>query len=87
MLVVIYLVLKNSQGKFSHDILEDLLGNGIFTVDGEQWRQQRKIASFEFSTKVLKDFSSVVFWENAVKLSKILLESYGKKQIVEMQAC
>ena len=84
---MIYLVLRNSQGKFSHDILEDFLGNGIFTIDGEQRRQQRKIASFEFSAKVLKDFSSVVFWENAVKLSKILLEAYGKNQIVEMQAC
>jgi len=73
------------KGKFNHDILEDLLGDGIFSVDGEQWRQQRKIASFEFSTKVLKDFSSVVFRENAVKLSKILLEAYGTKQTVEMQ--
>ena len=81
------LVLKNSQGKFSHHILEDLLGKGIFTIDGEQWWQQRKIASFEFSAKVLKDFNSVVFRENVVKLSKILLEVYGKKQIVEMQAC
>jgi cytochrome P450 len=85
--VVTYVVLKNSQGKFIHDIMEDLLGDGILSVDGEQWRQQRKLASFEFSTKVLKDFSSVVFREIVVKLSKILLEAYGTKQTVEMQAC
>ena len=84
--VVTYVDLKNSQGKFQHDILEDLLGDGIFSVDGEKWRQQRKIASFEFSTKVLRDFSSVVFRESAVKLSKILLEAYRTKQTVEMQA-
>jgi len=85
--VVTYAVLKNSQGKSNHDIMEDLLGDGILTVDGEQWRQQKKLASFEFSTKVLKDFSSVVFREIVVKLSKILLEAYGTKQTVEMQAC
>ena len=67
--------------------MEDLLGDGIFSVDGELWRQQRKLASFEFSTKVVKDFSSVVFRENAVKLSKVLLEAYRTKQTVEMQAC
>lgn len=73
------------KGKPQHDVLEDLFGDGIFTVDGEPWRQQRKVASFEFSNKVLKDFSSVVFRENAVKLSKILLEAYRTKQTVEMQ--
>jgi cytochrome P450 len=73
------------KGKFQHDILEDLLGDGIFSVDGEQWRQQRKLASFELSTKVLRELSSVVFQENAVKLSKVLLEAYGTKQTVEMQ--
>eukprot|EP00253_Pinus_taeda_P023290 PITA_23290 len=73
-------------GKPHHDIMEDL-GDGIFSVDGELWREQRKLASFEFSTKVLKDFSSVVFRETAVKLSKILLENFRTKQTVEMQAC
>jgi len=73
------------KGKPHHDVMEDLLGDGIFSVDGEPWRQQRKLASFEFSTKVLRDFSSVVFQENAVKLSKILLENFRTKQTVEMQ--
>eukprot|EP00253_Pinus_taeda_P023291 PITA_23291 len=73
-------------GKPHHDIMEDL-GDGIFSVDGELWREQRKLASFEFSTKVLKDFNSVVFRETAVKLSKILLENFRTKQTVEMQAC
>nr|ATG29922.1 CYP704C10 [Taxus chinensis] len=70
---------------FNHEILEDLLGDGIFTVDGEKWKQQRKLASFEFSTKMLKDFSSVVFRKSAVELSKILLEASRTKQTVEMQ--
>jgi cytochrome P450 len=73
------------KGKFIHETMEDILGDGIFNVDGEQWRKQRKLASLEFSTRNLKDFSSVVFREKAVKLSKILLEAYNTEQTVEMQ--
>uniref|UniRef100_A0A0D3BQ49 Cytochrome P450 n=1 Tax=Brassica oleracea var. oleracea TaxID=109376 RepID=A0A0D3BQ49_BRAOL len=48
--------------------LGDLLGHGIFAVDGEKWRQQRKLASFEFSGRVLRDFSCSVFRMNVVKV-------------------
>lgn len=73
------------KGKFNHEILEDVLGDGIFSVDGEQWRKQRKLASLDFSTRTLREFNSVVFRENAVKLSKILLEACKREQTVEMQ--
>ena len=80
--------MKISQGPFIHEIVEDLLGDGIFNVDGEEWRRQRKLSSLEFSTKILRDYGSVVFRENALKLSKILLEVYRAKQsTVEMQVC
>lgn len=36
--------------------LEDFLGDGIFNVDGEAWRIQRKSASYEFSTRSLRNF-------------------------------
>ncbi|GLJ25956.1 hypothetical protein SUGI_0497640 [Cryptomeria japonica] len=70
---------------FNHEIMADLLGDGIFTVDGEKWKQQRKLSSLEFSTKILKDFSSVVFRKCAVELSGILLEACRTNKIVEMQ--
>lgn len=57
-----------TKGKYHHDIMHDLLGDGIFAVDGDKWRHQRKLASYEFSTKNLRDFSSTVFRANAVKL-------------------
>ncbi|KAL5750747.1 hypothetical protein ACOSP7_025350 [Xanthoceras sorbifolium] len=38
------------------EILGDLLGSGIFNVDGELWSTQRKLASHEFSTKSLREF-------------------------------
>ncbi|KAL3748035.1 hypothetical protein ACJRO7_009285 [Eucalyptus globulus] len=37
-------------------ILGDLLGCGIFNVDGPLWSTQRKLASHEFSTHSLRDF-------------------------------
>lgn len=73
------------KGKFNQEIVEDILGDGIFSVDGEQWRKQRKLASLDFSTRILRDFNSVVFRENAVKLSKVLLQSCKAEQTVEMQ--
>ena len=57
-----------SKGQHNKDLAVDLFGQGIFLVDGEKWRQQRKLASFEFSTKFLRDFSCSVFRENAAKL-------------------
>ncbi|KAK8449435.1 hypothetical protein SEVIR_7G218300v4 [Setaria viridis] len=48
------------KGSALHELAEDLLGDGIFNVDGAKWRHQRKVASHEFSTRVLRDYSSAV---------------------------
>ncbi|KAI8562552.1 hypothetical protein RHMOL_Rhmol03G0044300 [Rhododendron molle] len=37
-------------------ILGDFLGQGIFNADGENWKHQRKTASYEFNTKSLRSF-------------------------------
>ncbi|OMP00540.1 Cytochrome P450 [Corchorus olitorius] len=63
-----------SKGKYNQDIIQDLLGQGIFVVDGDKWRHQRKLASFEFSTRVLRDFSCSVFRRNGGKLVKAISE-------------
>eukprot|EP00253_Pinus_taeda_P030554 PITA_30554 len=73
------------KGKFNKEIVEDIFGDGIFIVDGEQWRKQRKLASLDFSTRILREFNSLVFRENAVKVSKVLLEACKAEQTVEMQ--
>ncbi|KAG7022666.1 Cytochrome P450 94B3, partial [Cucurbita argyrosperma subsp. argyrosperma] len=44
------------KGKPFTEILGDFLGCGIFNVDGELWRTQRKLASHEFSAKSLREF-------------------------------
>ena len=44
------------KGKPFTDILGDLLGCGIFNVDGDLWSTQRKLASHEFSAKSVREF-------------------------------
>lgn len=39
------------KGKPFTDVLGDLLGMGIFNVDGELWHAQRKLVSHEFSAR------------------------------------
>ncbi|CDP00359.1 unnamed protein product [Coffea canephora] len=83
-------VLKTNFGNYPkgdtyHSYMEVLLGNGIFNVDGELWRKQRKTASFEFASRNLRDFSTVVFREYSLKLSEILSKASHQKQEIDMQ--
>lgn len=73
------------QGELYHRHMETLLGDGIFNSDGEAWRQQRKTASFEFTSRVLRDYSTVVFRENALKVGDILSSVCQKHQPIDMQ--
>ena len=77
---------KYCKGKYNQDIVVDLFGQGIFAVDGDKWRQQRKLASFEFSTRVLRDYSFAVFRRNATKLVRIVHKSSNDGQAFDMQA-
>lgn len=74
-----------SKGQNNQDIWNDLFGQGIFVVDGDKWRQQRKLASFEFSTRVLREFSCSVFRENAAKLISTVQELSKKNQAFDVQ--
>lgn len=44
------------KGDWQTSILEDFLGHGIFNSDGDMWWTQRKTASYEFTTRSLRDF-------------------------------
>ncbi|KAI3942346.1 hypothetical protein MKW92_041483 [Papaver armeniacum] len=72
-------------GDRNKDIVRDLLGHGIFAVDGDMWRQQRKLASFEFSTRILRDFSRTIFRKNAAKLAGAILELMRTDQTFDIQ--
>jgi len=73
------------QGWYHHSVLSDFLGDSIFTVDGEQWRHQRKAASYQFSTKMLRDYSNSAFKSNALKLAEIVSEAAISNNIIDMQ--
>ncbi|KMT07024.1 hypothetical protein BVRB_6g153550 [Beta vulgaris subsp. vulgaris] len=73
------------KGEVYQSYMEVLLGDGIFNADGESWRKQRKTASFEFASKNLRDFSTVVFREYSLKLFTILSEASFENRSVDMQ--
>ncbi|MFS7907807.1 putative abieta-7,13-dien-18-ol hydroxylase [Helianthus anomalus] len=85
--IVEYILKTNFQnygkGMHVHNLLEDFLGDGIFTVDRDKWQEQRKLSSHEFSMKVLRDFSGVTFRKNTVKLGNIFLEAAKSNQVVD----
>ncbi|PRQ59951.1 putative abieta-7,13-dien-18-ol hydroxylase [Rosa chinensis] len=73
------------KGAYIYSIISDVVGDGIFAVDGGKWQHQRKVMSAEFSTKVVRDFSCAVFKTNAVKLAGIIYEAATSKQAIEIQ--
>ncbi|AET02145.2 putative abieta-7,13-dien-18-ol hydroxylase [Medicago truncatula] len=73
------------KGLYNYQNLKDLLGDGIFAVDGEKWREQRKISSHEFSTKMLRDFSTSIFRKNAAKVANIVSEAATSNFKLEIQ--
>ncbi|KAI3944407.1 hypothetical protein MKW98_006568 [Papaver atlanticum] len=72
-------------GDHNKEIVRDLFGHGIFAVDGDMWRQQRKLASFEFSTRILRDFSCTTFRKNAAKLAGAISELMRTDQTFNIQ--
>ncbi|XP_010056272.2 cytochrome P450 704C1 [Eucalyptus grandis] len=76
---------KYTKGEYNKDIVKDLFGEGIFAVDGEKWKKQRKVASFEFATRVLRDFSCCVFRQNSAKLVKVVEELSAASEGFDMQ--
>ncbi|KAL6989516.1 hypothetical protein U1Q18_015266 [Sarracenia purpurea var. burkii] len=73
------------QGPYNSSVLGDLLGDGIFAVDGEKWHEQRKLSSYEFLTKILREFSSAIFQKNAVKLVNIVSDSATSNHVIDIQ--
>ncbi|KAL3615605.1 hypothetical protein CASFOL_041266 [Castilleja foliolosa] len=73
------------KGWYTYSIINDLLGDGIFAVDGEKWREQRKLSSLEFSARALRDVSSIIFKENAVKFASIVSEAVDSSRPMDIQ--
>lgn len=76
---------KYAKGKYREKIVADLWGEGIFAVDGDKWRQQRKLVVSEFSAKVVKDFSVSVFRKHAVTLVRAVSKLAASDQAIPLQ--
>ncbi|CAJ1916522.1 unnamed protein product [Sphenostylis stenocarpa] len=71
--------------RFIHH-LQDFLGNGIFNSDGELWKVQRKVASYEFSTKSLRNFIvNSVTTELHTRLLPILSKASETNRVLDLQ--
>ncbi|GMJ01571.1 cytochrome P450, family 704, subfamily A, polypeptide 2 [Hibiscus trionum] len=75
---------KYAKGRHLRENVSDLWGDGIFAADGDKWRQQRKLASYEFSTRVLRDFSCSVFRKTAAKLTHLVSELAVSGQAIDL---
>ncbi|KAG0020225.1 hypothetical protein BGZ82_011649 [Podila clonocystis] len=62
------------KGPILQNILEDLLGHGIFSADGHQWKWQRKMASHIFNVKAFRDYTERVF----VQESEVVCSYFDK---------
>ncbi|KAI8819825.1 cytochrome P450 [Fimicolochytrium jonesii] len=70
--------------EFRHN-MGDLLGAGIFVVDGEPWKKQRKMASHIFSVRNFRDFTANVFADESVKLGALLENAAQTGQTIDLQ--
>ncbi|XP_021764277.1 cytochrome P450 94A1-like [Chenopodium quinoa] len=74
------------KGPFQKAILKDLLGDGIFNVDGEMWKFQRQVASYEFNTRSLRKFvETVVDAELSDRLIPLLSDAAKNKTVLDFQ--
>nr|POE61390.1 cytochrome p450 94a1 [Quercus suber] len=74
------------KGEDSHRTVYDLLGQGIFNVDGESWKFQRQIAMQEFNTKSLRKFvETVVHTEVSQRLIPTLTSAAEHGTVLDFQ--
>eukprot|EP00008_Paramoeba_atlantica_P014803 CAMPEP_0201477160 /NCGR_PEP_ID=MMETSP0151_2-20130828/2240_1 /ASSEMBLY_ACC=CAM_ASM_000257 /TAXON_ID=200890 /ORGANISM="Paramoeba atlantica, Strain 621/1 / CCAP 1560/9" /LENGTH=491 /DNA_ID=CAMNT_0047857785 /DNA_START=343 /DNA_END=1818 /DNA_ORIENTATION=+ len=73
------------QGEGRKVLFDDLLGDGIFNVDGHRWLSQRKTASKEFSVGRFRDYMLEIFSEYALGVLARLEAAAESKQPVDLQ--
>uniref|UniRef100_A0A7N0VF83 Cytochrome P450 n=1 Tax=Kalanchoe fedtschenkoi TaxID=63787 RepID=A0A7N0VF83_KALFE len=67
-------------------LLRDFLGDGIFNVDADLWKLQRKTASYEFNTKSLRNFvMETVGFEVGARLVPLLKQAAQLDRVLDLQ--
>lgn len=67
--------------------LLEVMGDGIFNVDGPMWQAQRKTASILFSDNSMKHHMSKVFLKNGAGVVKLLEAAAKSGTEIDMQVC
>ncbi|KAL7601001.1 hypothetical protein Lser_V15G27142 [Lactuca serriola] len=74
------------KGDIFRSTLFDLLGDGIFNVDADEWKFQRQLSSHEFNTKSLRHFvENVVDDELNKRLIPILTAAAANDTVLDLQ--
>jgi fatty acid omega-hydroxylase len=74
------------KGANFHSIVRDLLGNGIFAVDGDAWKQQRRVASHMFSARSFRETIMAAFVRHGVELDAIMARHAASGQPLDISS-
>jgi 12-hydroxyjasmonoyl-L-amino acid 12-hydroxylase / fatty acid hydroxylase len=74
------------KGKPFAAVLGDLLGGGIFNVDGDAWRHQRKMASLELGSVNVRSYAyGIIAQEVERRLLPVLADAADEGGVVDLQ--
>jgi 12-hydroxyjasmonoyl-L-amino acid 12-hydroxylase / fatty acid hydroxylase len=74
------------KGKTFAALLGDLLGRGIFNVDGHAWRHQRKMASLELGSVAVRSYAfGIIAQEVEARLLPLLAGAADSGAVVDLQ--
>ncbi|GJN13775.1 hypothetical protein PR202_gb00518 [Eleusine coracana subsp. coracana] len=74
------------KGKKFAELLGDLLGGGIFNIDGDAWRHQRKMASLELGSVNVRSYAfNIIAEEITTRLMPVLAEAAEKGTVLDLQ--
>ncbi|KAG0338536.1 hypothetical protein BG000_003786, partial [Podila horticola] len=73
------------KGDHLRSVLWDLVGRGIFTADGHEWKHQRKLASHIFTVTAFKEYISDVFVAEGQKVIDYLAKAADEGTVVDFQ--
>jgi cytochrome P450 len=68
------------------ETVKEVLGEGIFNVDGDKWKHQRRVTSHLFSMHMLKDCMNAVIREKTVKLRDVLAKCAERGDVVSIKS-
>lgn len=73
------------KGDQIRSLLWDVVGNGIFSADGHEWKHQRKLASHIFTVSAFREYISDVFVAEGQKVLDYLAKAADEGTVVDFQ--